>query len=137
MRIWWLIVLLCLNYFSIGQNDTITGLASYYAKRFEGRRTASGEKFRNDSLTAAHKTLPFGSIVKVTNLKNDSVVMVRVNDRLPKYSKRDIDLTIKAAKQLNFIKSGLAKVRLEVISDTTSMQQSHKALIMGDTLEVK
>ncbi len=128
---------MCLKYFSIGQNDTITGLASYYAKRFEGRRTASGEKFRNDSLTAAHKTLPFGSIVKVTNLKNDSVVMVRVNDRLPKYSKRDIDLTIKAAKQLNFIKSGIAKVRLEVLNDTITMQQYHHTKVTGDTLLTK
>ncbi|HOZ87877.1 MAG TPA: septal ring lytic transglycosylase RlpA family protein [Bacteroidia bacterium] len=100
------------------QKDTAwieIGTASYYAKKFEGRKCSSGEIFRNDSLTAAHKTLKFGTVVKVTNLKNDSVVIVRINDRLPKKSKRKIDLTRRAAKQLNFIKKGLTKVRIEVV----------------------
>jgi rare lipoprotein A len=91
------------------------GTASYYGKSFEGRKTASGEILRNDSLTAAHKTLKFGTIVKVTNLKNDSVVVVKINDRLPKGSSRVIDLTIGAAKQLNFIKAGLTPVTLEIL----------------------
>jgi rare lipoprotein A len=91
------------------------GTASYYGKSFEGRKTASGEILRNDSLTAAHKTLKFGTIVKVTNLKNDSVVVVKINDRLPKSSTRVIDLTIGAAKQLNFIKAGLTPVTLEIL----------------------
>jgi rare lipoprotein A len=94
---------------------TQTGIASFYAKKFEGRKCSSGEIFRNDSLTAAHKTLAFGTWVKVTNLKNDSVVIVKINDRLPKKSKRKIDLTRSAAKQLNFISQGLAKVRIEVL----------------------
>lgn len=92
-----------------------TGIASFYAKRFEGRRCSSGEKFRQDSLTAAHKTLPFGTRVKVTNLRNDSVVIVRINDRLPKRSKRQIDLTRRAATQLNFIRQGLTNVRIDVL----------------------
>lgn len=92
-----------------------SGTASYYAAKFEGRRCSSGEVFRQDSLTAAHKTLPFGTMVKVTNLKNDSVVLVRINDRLPKSSKRVIDLTRRAANQLNFIQQGITKVELEVI----------------------
>ena len=91
------------------------GTASYYGKSFEGRKTASGEILRNDSLTAAHKTLKLGTIVKVTNLKNDSVVVVKINDRLPKGSSRVIDLTIGAAKQLNFIKAGLTPVTLEIL----------------------
>lgn len=95
---------------------TTSGVASYYAKKFEGRKCSSGEVFRQDSLTAAHKTLPFGTIVKVTNLKNDSVVIVKINDRLPKNSKRIIDLTRRAAKQLNFIQQGITKVEIEVIS---------------------
>lgn len=94
------------------------GIASYYAKKFEGRKCSCGEKFRNDSLTAAHKTLPFGTKVKVTNLRNDSVVIVRINDRLPKKSKRSIDLTRRAAKQLNFMQAGLTKVSIEVVRDT-------------------
>lgn len=92
-----------------------TGVASYYASKFNGRRTSSGEIFRSDSLTAAHKTLPFGTLVRVTNLKNDSVVIVKINDRLPKSSKRVIDLTYHAAKQLNFIRAGITKVTLEQV----------------------
>ncbi|MGL5890081.1 MAG: septal ring lytic transglycosylase RlpA family protein [Bacteroidia bacterium] len=92
-----------------------TGIASWYGKQFEGRYTSSGEIFRVDSLTAAHKTLPFGTLVKVTNLKNDSVVIVKITDRLPKTSKRCIDLTPRAARQLNFLRAGLTPVRIEVI----------------------
>ena len=92
-----------------------TGIASWYGKQFEGRYTSSGEIFRTDSLTAAHKTLPFGTLVKVTNLKNDSVVIVKITDRLPKTSKRCIDLTPRAARQLNFLRAGLTPVRIEVI----------------------
>lgn len=104
---------------------TQTGVASFYAKKFEGRKCSSGEVFRNDSLTAAHKTLAFGTRVKVTNLKNDSVVIVRINDRLPKQSKRKIDLTRRAAKQLNFIPLGLTRVSIEVI-DTVMMETKRK-----------
>lgn len=98
------------------QNDSLfseTGMASFYAKRFEGRRCASGEIFRHDSLTAAHRTLPFGTRVRVTNLANDSSVVLRINDRLPRHSRRSIDMTRRAAKRLNFIREGLAKVRVE------------------------
>jgi len=93
----------------------ITGLASFYAKKFNGRKTTSGQKFHNDSLTAAHKKLKFGTYVLVRNLKNDSTVIVRINDRLPQNSKRTIDLTQKAARQLNFIRSGITKVEITVI----------------------
>lgn len=101
------------------QTDTLfseTGTASYYSKKFEGRRCSNGETFRQDSLTGAHKTLKFGTIVKVINLQNDSTVIVRINDRLPKKSKRKIDLTRRAATQLNFIKKGITRVRIEVIA---------------------
>lgn len=91
------------------------GIASFYAKKFNGRKTTSGELFYNDKLTAAHKTLKFGTFVKVRNLKNDSTVIVKVNDRLPKNSKRSIDLSYKAAKQLNFINAGLTKVEITVL----------------------
>ena len=79
-----------------------TGIASFYAKKFEGRRCSSGDRFCNDSLTAAHKTLKFGTRVKVTNLKNDSMVIVRINDRLPQWSKRKIDLSRAAATRCSF-----------------------------------
>ncbi|MBU3661441.1 MAG: septal ring lytic transglycosylase RlpA family protein [Flavobacteriales bacterium] len=91
------------------------GTASFYGKSLNGRRTSSGEILHNDSLYAAHKTLPFGTIVRVVNLKNDSVVLVKIIDRMSKKSSRIIDLTQAAAKQLNFIQAGLTTVTLEVI----------------------
>jgi len=121
MRFFLLAYILCQSGFLLAQVDsakTQTGTASYYAKKFEGRKCACGEKFRQDSLSAAHKTLPFGTKVKVTNLKNDSTVIVRINDRLPKNSKRVIDLTKRAAKQLNFVQAGLTRVKLEVLKDS-------------------
>ena len=95
--------------------DLQKGTASYYGKSMDGRRTSSGKILQNDSLYAAHKTLPFGSIVRVVNLKNDSIVLVKIIDRMPQKSSRIIDLTQAAAKQLNFINAGLATVTLEVI----------------------
>lgn len=92
-----------------------TGIASFYASKFNGRKTCSGQRFSNDSLTAAHKSLKLGTYVQVRNLKNDSTVVVRINDRLPKSSKRSIDLTQRAARQLNFMRAGLAKVEITVL----------------------
>ena len=98
------------------ENKTnMKGKASYYAAKFEGRRTSSGEKYRKDSLTAAHKTLPFGTRVRVTNLSNNKVVVVKINDRLPKKSKRIIDLSKAAATELDFIRQGLTQVEIEVL----------------------
>jgi rare lipoprotein A len=71
--------------------------------------------FYNDKLTAAHKSLKLGTYVHVRNLKNDSTVIVKINDRLPQQSKRSIDLSYKAAQQLNFIKNGLTKVEITVL----------------------
>jgi rare lipoprotein A len=115
-----ILVLLVFRHLSIAQDsiqrvNKSTGTASFYANKFNGRKTSSGEKFNNDSLTAAHKKLKFGTYVLVRNLKNDSTVVVKINDRLPQKSKRTIDLTTKAAKQLNFIKSGLTKVEITVL----------------------
>lgn len=100
---------------TLSAENKITGMASFYAKKFNGRKTSSGEKFSSDSLTAAHKKLKFGTYVLVRNLKNDSTVVVKINDRLPQKSKRSIDLTLRAAKQLNFVKSGLTKVEITVL----------------------
>lgn len=92
-----------------------TGKASYYSNKFVGRKTSSGEVFKQDLLTAAHKSLKFGTLVKVTNLKNDSIVVVKINDRLSQKSGSLIDLSLKAAKQLNFIKNGHAQVKVETV----------------------
>ncbi len=92
-----------------------TGEASFYARRFEGRRTASGERYDGDKLTAAHRTLPFGTRVRVTNLANDESVVVTVNDRGPHRKGRVIDLSRKAARELGFIADGTAQVSLQLV----------------------
>jgi rare lipoprotein A len=93
-----------------------TGVASFYADKFHGRKTASGEVFHQDSLTAAHKYLPFGTLVKVTNLRNNQSVIVKVNDRGMKGTNRVIDLSKAAAKELNMLGAGLVKVKVEVLN---------------------
>lgn len=92
---------------------TQTGKASYYAKKFNGRKTASGEKFRSHKRTAAHKTLPFGTKVKVTNLRNGRSVKVRINDRGPFVAGRIIDLSRKAAKKIDMIDEGVGSIKIQ------------------------
>ena len=94
-----------------------TGIASFYADKFHGRKTASGEVFHQDSLTAAHKYLPFGTLVKVTNLRNNQSVIVKVNDRGMKGTNRVIDLSKAAARELNMLGPGLVKVKVEVLTE--------------------
>ncbi|MGN7739173.1 septal ring lytic transglycosylase RlpA family protein [Pseudomonas sp. 22526] len=94
-----------------------TGVASYYGAKHHGKRTASGAPFNQHGMTAAHRELPFGTRVKVTNLKNDKSVVVRINDRGPHTRGRLIDLSRAAAQQLGMIRSGTAKVRVQAISD--------------------
>lgn len=91
------------------------GVASYYGKKFHAKKTSSGEVYDMNGMTASHKVYPFGTIVRVTNLKNGLQTIVKINDRLPKKSKRVIDLSVKAAETLDFIKRGITKVRLEVL----------------------
>lgn len=100
---------------SFGQK-TIKGKASFYANFFQGQETANGEIFSQDSMTAAHRKLPFGTLVKVTNISNNKSVVVRVNDRGPKRKGSDIDLSKAAATQLDFIEEGIIKVRMQIIS---------------------
>lgn len=93
-----------------------TGIASYYAQKFHGRQTASGEIFDNTAMTAAHNTLPLGTYIKVTNMRNNRWVVVKVTDRLHYANRRIVDLTQAAAKKLGFIHRGLTKVRVEVVT---------------------
>ncbi|NWA05209.1 septal ring lytic transglycosylase RlpA family protein [Pseudomonas gingeri] len=94
-----------------------TGVASYYGARHHGKRTASGEPFDQHGLTAAHRQLPFGTRVKVTNLANDRSVVVRINDRGPHTRGRLIDLSREAAEQLGMLQSGTARVRVQSLND--------------------
>jgi len=93
--------------------DSTRGKASWYGKRFHRRPTASGERFDMNALTAAHRTLPFGSKVRVRNLANDSSVVVRINDRGPYAGDRLIDLSFAAAKKIGMLASGVAQVEIE------------------------
>ncbi len=93
-----------------------TGEASYYADKFEGRKTANGEIYRHNKLTAAHRTLAFGTKLKVTNLSNGKSVMVTVNDRGPFVKGRIIDLSKSAATKLGYVRDGVAKVKIETVS---------------------
>lgn len=94
-----------------------TGVASYYAHKYHGRKTANGEIFDMHKLTAAHRTLPFNTVVKVTNLKNNKTIQVRINDRGPFAKDRIIDLSLAAAQQIDMIGSGTAEVRLDIVKE--------------------
>ncbi|RYF87804.1 MAG: septal ring lytic transglycosylase RlpA family protein [Chitinophagaceae bacterium] len=96
-------------------NRILYGQASFYANKFEGRKTASGEIFRHSKLTAACNSLPLGTWIKITNLKNGKTVVVKTNDRLHTKTRRLVDLTRTAAQKLGFIKSGLTRVKVEVL----------------------
>lgn len=91
------------------------GKASYYADKFQGRSTASGELYDRNKLTAAHPKLPFGTKCRVTNLSNGKVVEVRINDRGPFSKSRIIDLSYRAAEQLDGIRAGVFDVKVEVL----------------------
>ena len=93
------------------------GLAAYYSNRLDGRRTASGQVFDQSKLTAAHPTLPFGTMVKVTNTKNGRSVVVRINDRGPTQPGRVIDVSRAAASKLGMLRAGLVPVKLEVVKE--------------------
>ena len=104
---------------AIEAKDTQTGLATFYSDAFQGRRTYSGEAFNNDDLVAAHPSYPMGAILRITNLRNDRAVEVRVIDRGP--SKKAIekglitDLSRAAAERLDFIQDGMVRVRIELL----------------------
>ena len=101
--------------------------ASYYAEDFHGKKTSNGERFNMNGLTCAHKSLPFDTILKVTNLANGKGVQVRVNDRGPFVASREIDLSKAAAVKLGMIGTGTTKVKLEIVKkgpDTKLSQQT-------------
>lgn len=101
------------------ENYKETGKASWYGSDFHGKKTANGEIFNADSVTAAHRTLPLPSMVRVTNLKNGKMIMARVNDRGPFSKDRVIDLSEKSAILLGFKNQGTAQVQVELLPDET------------------
>lgn len=96
------------------------GIASWYSNEFHGKKTSSGEIYNKNDFTGAHRTLPFGTPVKVTNIKNGRTTIIRINDRGPKRMDRKIDLSYAAAEKLGMIRDGIARVKLEVLGEVES-----------------
>jgi len=92
-----------------------TGTASFYADEFDGKKTANGEVYNMNDLTAAHPSYPFNTLVKVINLSNQKSVEVRINDRMPQFKGRIIDLSFAAAKKIDMINAGIQDVKVEVL----------------------
>ena len=103
----------------------LTGVASFYGADFADRPTANGERFDPHAMTAAHRTLPFGTRVRVTNLENGRQVVVRINDRGPYRKGRVLDLSRAAARKLGFVEDGVAQVRIEVLKDKKKRRREH------------
>jgi rare lipoprotein A len=122
-RYLWVILILFLH---VASAQIQSGKASFYADKFEGAPTASGEKYKHNKLTAAHKSLPFGTRVKVTNTANRKSVEVVINDRGPWVENRIIDLSRSAAEKLDFINQGLADVEIQIL-DAGDGKQSDPA----------
>jgi rare lipoprotein A len=101
-------------------SDRMQGFASVYSDRLDGRKTASGEVFNQQKLTAAHPTLPFGTKVKVTNTNNDMSVEVTINDRGPTRPDRCIDLSSAAAAKIDLARDSIAPVKLEIVAQVPS-----------------
>lgn len=117
----------------IKKGYTEKGIASWYGDEFKGRATASGEIFDPEKMTAAHKTLPFGTVVKVTNLENGKVAELKINDRGPFVRGRILDCSKKGAKDLGFYINGTTKVKLEVAKEGTGRRgNSPTEVIDGD-----
>ena len=95
--------------------DNQTGIASYFNDKYHGQRTASGERYDKNDLTAAHASLPFGTMLHVVNLKNNQSVDVRVNSRAHRSNRRLLDLSKQAARELGFLQAGIAKVKITVL----------------------
>ena len=105
----------------------ITGISSYYGTDFHGKLTANGEVYDMYGLTAAHKTLPLNTIVRVTNLSNNKSLILRINDRGPYIKGRILDCSYGAAKKLGFIAQGTTKVRIELIEVGDNKYMKHKS----------
>ncbi len=124
------------SYCQILGKETV-GVASFYANMFDGRKTSSGEKFNNKELTAAHRTLPFNTMLEVTNLTTKKTIVVRVNDRGPYNRSRILDLTNRGAALLGFLSSGHTKVKIRIVGMEGMILLSKNEIItdMGDIVE--
>jgi len=117
-------------------SDQTSGTASFYNKKFDGRKTSSGEKLDNRRYTAAHPSIPFGTLVCVTNKSNGKSVVVKVNDRFNPGKGHLIDLTYAAAQEIDMVRQGIADVTIEIL-DITEMEAEAESIIPPDTITYK
>lgn len=110
---------------SYARSHALVGQASWYGNKYHGKRTASGERYNMRAYTAAHKTLPFGTIVRVTNTANGKTVDVKINDRGPFVKGRVIDLSRKSFGQIGNINQGTVPVKIDVIDDSNTFRYKH------------
>ena len=132
MNICSIILVSLLSFFTSVAAYTAEGKASYYADRMHGHRTASGERYDKNQLTAAHATLPFNTLVQVTNLSNGKTVVVKINDRMARSRHTIIDLSRAAAREIDLIRAGVGKVSLKQVENEGEGQQE-VPLIVSDT----
>ena len=118
------------------QANTTEGMASYYGDRFDGRRTASGVRFDQDALTAAHRTLEFGTRVTVTNKANGRSVDVVINDRGPFSRGRTIDLSKAAAREIGMLNRGVAPVRLQIVESPVPSRPAGERIALAEAQRV-
>lgn len=121
-------------------SDVQFGLASWYGKEFQGCMTSSGEKYDMNDYTAAHRSLPFGTLVKVTNIKNGRSAIVRINDRGPKKFERKIDLSYAAAEKIGMVNDGTARVRIDVLDENPeekTYNNASKEIFIAGMIEPK
>lgn len=111
---------------AVASGDGMNGKIAYYGAKFKGRKTASGERFNPAAMTMAHKTLAFGTMVRVTNVKTKKSVVVRVNDRGPSTPDRIGDLTVAAAKKLGITKAGTGEVKLTIVGKGSKGNKGNK-----------
>ncbi|MCC9135802.1 septal ring lytic transglycosylase RlpA family protein [Pontibacter silvestris] len=116
-------------------DQTQTGAASWYGSKYHGRKTSSGERYNKNEMTAAHKTLPFGTKVKVTNLANNKSVIVRINDRGPFVGHRIIDVSEAAARKIRLRSQGVAKVKIEILEPGSEIALVEKLPMLEASLE--
>lgn len=119
------------------KNKSYYGKASWYGEKFHGRKTASGELYDMNKMTAAHRELPFGTIIRVTNLANNKSVEVKINDRGPFVQGRIVDVSKKAAEELGFIKTGITDVKIEILSFPGEQNTSELNTSEGKNKEIK
>jgi len=111
---------------STKSTKSMNGLAAVYSDKLSGRKTSSGQRFCQDKLTAAHRSLPLGTKVLVTNIRNHKSVEVSINDRGPRHAGRVIDLSTAAAVKIGMKKTGNSLVKLEIVNETSAKKSSHK-----------